>query len=510
MKIFSPQVLKEIENLTCERQGIDSVKLVERAAAAVSYELISRFLPSKRFVVVAGPGTNGAIALAVAYALLEQGYKRIEVFLMNISDDLSHDCGEMRRKLIPVEGVDFTEVKKGSFSPPYLSKNDVVIDGLFGYEIADSMRGGFPVFAQYISDSGAFVVSIDIPSGLGASWNNAGTLRRDMMHASLTLALQLPKLPFFLEEYAAVVGEWKLLDIELDATAIKEKPTDFRLLEARTIRPLLRPRPLFSGKRDYGSAMLFAGSAGMLGAAVMCARACLKAGVGLVTVHSARVGMPVLQSAVPEAMFEPDKNDYRITDMTLHHTHQAVAAGPGIGTAGATYEALETMISSCKSPLVLDADALNIIAEHPHLLTQLPAETIITPHIGEFDRLFGQQADSEERLRKAIEVSAHYGINIVLKGHFTSVVCPSGRVYFNSTGNTGMATAGAGDVLTGIITAFLAQGYTPKQAANIGVYIHGLAGDMAAEEIGEYGLTATDIANYAGRAIRAVIEKTVR
>lgn len=205
-------------------------------------------------------------------------------------------------------------------------------------------------------------------------------------------------------------------------------------------------------------------------------------------------------------MFEPDRNEHFITDMKIHHNHQAVAVGPGIGTQEQTANALQALLQNCPAPLLLDADALNCISQRPAMLSLLPPKTIITPHIGEFDRLFGEQKSSEERLRTAIEMSRQYNIIIVLKGHYTAIVRPTYRVYFNTTGNPGMATAGAGDVLTGIITAFLAQGYNPEYAALIGVYIHGLAGDMAADELGEFGLTASDIAAYAGRAIRQTIK----
>lgn len=505
MKIFASNVIPEIDNATCEAQNINSIDLMERAASAVSCEIISRFLPSQRIVVVAGPGNNGGDALAVARMLFEQGYKRVEVFLFNVVGKLSHDCDEELKKLITMDGIDFTEVKK-DFQPPYLGPDDVVVDGLFGSGLRQPLQGGFMVLARYINESGAYVVSIDIPSGLFGEWNDKA-IRRDMVHASLTLAFQTPRLSFFFSENAEVIGEWKLLDIDLDDKKMKELHTDWLLVEDRSVRPLLKPRLPFTAKRDYGSVMLFAGSAGMAGAAVMSAMSALRSGAGLVTVHSARCNMPVVQTAVPEAMFEPDRNENHISDMTLHHTHQAVAAGPGIGTSDHTIDALENMLKNVKSPLVLDADALNCIAKRPAMLSLLPPQTVITPHAGEFDRLFGEHFSSEERLRKAVDMAKYYNIIIVLKGHYTVTVRPTGRVYFNSTGNPGMATAGAGDVLTGVIAALLAQGYRPEHAATLGVFIHGLAGDMAAKETGEYGLVATDIAHYCGKAIRAIVNR---
>ncbi len=511
MKIINSQGIQQIDNAPCESQQISSIELMERAATLVSCEIISRFLPSQRIVVIAGPGNNGGDALAVARMLIEQGYRRIEIFLFNVTGKLSHDCNEECKRLMTMEGVDFTEVTH-AFNPPFIGKNDVVIDGLFGSGLNQPMQGGFVAVARYINESGAYVVSIDIPSGLYGdtslmgNWETSGSVNpRDVVHADLTLAFQLPRLAFFFAESQSVLGEWKLLDIDLDQEKIRDTPTNFFVIDAKNIAPLLRPRLPFTGKRDYGSALLFAGSTGMMGAAVMAARATLKSGAGLVTVHGARGGLGILQTAVPEAMFEPDRNEHFITEMKIHHNHQAVAAGPGIGTQEPTANALQQLLQNCTAPLLLDADALNCIAQRPAMLSLIPPKTIITPHIGEFDRLFGEQKTSEERLRTAIEMSRQYNIIIVLKGHHTAVVRPTGRVYFNMTGNPGMATAGAGDVLTGVITAFLAQGYNPEYAAAIGVYVHGLAGDLAAAETGEFGLTASDIAAYTGKAISQIL-----
>lgn len=503
MKIFASSVIPEIDKATCERQNINSIDLMERAASEISCEIISRFLPNKRIVVVAGPGNNGGDALAVARLLFEQGYKKVEVFLFNVKGKLSHDCEEEKKRLITLDELDFTEVRR-EFNPPYLGENDVVVDGLFGSGLKQPLQGGFVALARYVNDSGAYVISIDTPSGLFGEWND-NVSRRDMIHANLTLTFQMPRLSFFFEENADVIGEWKIIDIDLDAAKMKELGAEYMLVEPRTVRPLLKPRPLFSGKRDYGSALLLAGSIGMMGAAVMSARAILKSGAGLVTVHSASCGMNILQTAVPEAMFEPDRNEYFISNMTIHHNHQVVAVGPGIGTNDATVDALEKLFLNYKHPLILDADALNCIAKKPDLLTMIPPQSVITPHIGEFDRLFGEHRSAEDRLKKAVDMAKYYNIIIVLKGHYTATVRPTGKVYFNPTGNPGMATAGAGDVLTGVIAAFMAQGYRPEHAATIGVFIHGLAGDIAARKFGEFGMTASDIADNVGRAIHDLL-----
>ena len=503
MKIFTSAAIKELDKATCEAENITSLQLMERAAELVTDELNSRFEPGQRFVVMAGPGNNGGDALAVARMLTERGYRNIEVYLFNITGKLSADCEAEREKLITVEGVEFTEVNK-EFTPPYLTNKDVVIDGLFGTGLSEPLKGGFVAVARYINESGAYVVSIDMPSGLFGE-DNSQINRRDVIHANLTLAFQLPRLSFFFEENYNILGEVKLLDIKLDKNKMKEMTTSYQVVERRNIRPLLNKRYPFTGKRDYGSALLFCGSIGMMGAAVLCARATLKSGAGLVTVHGPKNGMDILQTAVPECMYEPDRNDHYISDMRVHHDHQAIAVGPGIGVSERTIDALEALLKAGKSSLLLDADALNCISRRPALLSMLPPKTIITPHIGEFDRLFGEQRSSEDRLKMALEMSRQHNIIIVLKGHYTATVRPTGRVYINPTGNPGMATAGAGDVLTGVIAAFLAQGYSPEHAATFGVFVHGLAGDMAAEELGEFGLTSGDIANYVGRAIRSII-----
>ena len=505
MKIFTSELIREIDKATCEAQGISSLELMERAASALCCEIVSRFNPTQRIVIFAGPGNNGGDALAVGRMLFEQGYRKVEVFLFNVVGKLRHDCEEEKKLIQAVEGIDFTEVTK-DFQPPYLSEKDVVVDGLFGSGFKGALQKGFLTLVKYINDSGAFVISIDVPSGLAGEWN-PNVSRHDMVHANLTLTFQFPRLSFFFEENKDVLGEWRLLDINLDESKIKDIPVDYMLVEERNIRPLLKKRNEFSGKRDYGSALFFAGSVGMTGAAILSVKGCLRSGAGLATVHSAKISLPIVQVAVPEALFEPDRNEFFITDMSVHHNHQAVAVGPGLGVNDKTIDALESLLKNYKSPLVVDADALNCMSRRPHLLSLLPAHSIITPHIGEFDRLFGEHSSNEERLKKAIDMAKYYNIIIVLKGHYTATIRPTGRVYFNSTGNPGMATAGSGDVLTGVITSFIAQGFRPEQAATLGVYVHGLAGDLAAEKWGEFGLLASEIADYCAIALKKITSK---
>ncbi len=505
MKIFKASEIKEIDLVTIQTEPISSLNLMERAASAITCEVISRWLPNKRVVVFAGPGNNGGDALAVARMLIEQGY-RLEVFLFNIgASKLSDDCNANKERLLALGEIDFTEVTN-EFSPPYLSKEDLVIDGLFGSGLKEPLKGGFTALVRYINESGAFIVSIDVPSGLFCEWNLENN-RRNIVEANLTLTFQFPRLAFFFAENCKFVGEWKVLDIELNQDAIAHYPTDYYLIEKSDVKDSLKKRHAFTNKYDFGSMMLIAGSYGMMGAAIIAARSAMRAGAGLVTVHTPRCGYSVIQGNVPEVLFKADKQDLFISDMTLSHTYDSVAIGPGIGTHNLTIDALERFLINSKTACILDADALNCIAKRPALLNSIPVMSIITPHAREFDRIFGDHLSEEMRLRKALEVAKYYNIIVVLKGHHTLTVRPDGKVYVNSTGNSGMSTAGSGDALVGIISAFVAQGYKPEVSAVLGVFIHGYAGDKAMQKHGQYGLIASDIIDNIGIAIKEIIGK---
>lgn len=500
MKIFTTEDIRAIDRATIETESVTARDLIERVADSVVSEIVSRWRPNKRTMVFAGPGNNGADALAVARRLIEQGFAP-EVFLFNIGGDkLSHECKACREDLLKLDSVNFTEVT-GTFTLPELNSSYLVIDGLFGSGLREPLVSGFMALVRYINESGAKVVSIDIPSGMFSDWNR-GSINRNIIHAALTLTVQFPRLAFMMKENADLVGEWKVIDIGLSSEAIRNTHTNFQIVDAAGMKMLLKPRQPFCSKADFGNLLLVTGQYGMMGAAVLSARASVRSGVGKVTVHTAGWGYEVIQSQVPEALFEADRNDSVITEIKPVHTYSAVAIGPGIGTADPTVNALDSFLKSATVPLVLDADALNCISLRRTLLNMLPPRTILTPHAGEFDRLFGSHATDEERLLTAIKVAEDYDLLILLKGRYTALVRPDGKIYFNSTGSPALATPGSGDVLTGIIASFLAQGYKPEIAPVAGAYIHGLAGEIAAETHGEYGVTASDIAACVGKAIR--------
>ncbi|MCM1484110.1 MAG: NAD(P)H-hydrate dehydratase [Muribaculaceae bacterium] len=505
MKIFTIDDIRSIERLTAETQAIGEYDLVLRMAEGASGEIVSRWRPSRRTVVFAGPGNNGADALAVTRLLMDQGF-RPSVYLFNISGHKINDvCKRLRDELLAAyPDTDFTEVVE-FFRMPELTDQTLVIDGLFGSGLREPLEGGFQVLVRNINESGAAVVSLDVPSGMFPDWN-PHSISRNIIHARLTLAAQFPHPAFFFKENHILTGEWKLIDIGLSAEAIHRTGTRYHLVEFAEVKRLLRPRDKFASKADYGHVALMAGSMGMTGAAIMAAEGAIRAGAGKVTVHGPKCGCQVAQTRLPEAMYDCDNGADVITDMAPDRKYDALAIGPGIGTAPATIDALERLLMTASQPLILDADALNCISRRPTLLNHIPQLSIITPHAGEFDRLFGKHASEESRLHKAVEMSRHYNLLIVLKGHYTALVRPDGKIYFNSSGTPALATPGSGDVLTGIIAGLMSQHYKPEVSALIGVYIHGLAGEIAARTHGQYGVMASDISASVGMAIKEIMK----
>lgn len=503
MKILSTDDIRRIDRVTIEQEGVDSLDLIARVADGVASDILAQYPSTTPVTVFAGPGNNGADALAVAQRLLEAGFKPY-VCLFNIGGhSLSPECRACRDSLLAA-GCDSVYEIVDSFQFPVLSSESLVVDGMFGTGLRDPLTGGYTTVVRQINESGATVVSIDMPSGLFGDWNS-GVLSRDVVHASVTYAIQFPRLAFFVPDNEPMVGRVKLLDIGLSQRAYQEAESKYYAVEAQDVAMVVRRRRRYASKADFGHALLFAGCYGMMGAAVMSALGALRSGVGKLTVHSARCGFPVLQGQVPEALFSPDHHEILISDMTLRHPYDGIGVGPGLGTNDTTRGAFETLIKTIRRPMVIDADALNILSRTPGLAEHLTPYSILTPHAGEFDRLFGEQPSAEARLLKAIEMSRRLKVIIVLKGANTAVVRPDDTVFFNTSGTPALATPGSGDVLTGVLTGLLAQGYTPDVAAIIGVFVHGLAGEIAARRHGTYGVLATDVAANIGAAFNEIM-----
>ena len=492
MKILTSSQLKELDKYTIAHEPIASIDLMERAAIALTNAIIRRWDKSFKMVVFAGPGNNGGDALAVARMLSQRGY-HVEVFLFNTKGKLSEECQTNLERLKMCGSVYFTEIST-QFDPPELTESHVVIDGLFGSGLNKPLSGGFAAVVKYINASKAQVVAIDIPSGLMGE-DNTYNIRQNIVHADVTLSIQLPKLSFLFPENEDVVGEWELLDIGLKQSYIDATATPFSILGEEVIRPIIKPRKRFAHKGSFGHGLLIAGSYGMAGASILSAKACLRSGIGLLTVHTPIHNHDILQISVPEAIVQTDIHERYFAQPTDLSRYKAIAIGPGLGQEEDTALAMMEQIQGSNLPIILDADAINILSTHRNWLSRLPKRCILTPHLGELERLIGKCMDTYERLTKVKELAAYLQSYIIVKGAWTTIVTPEGEYFFNPTGNPGMATGGSGDVLTGILLALVAQGYSREEACKLGVYIHGLAGDIAAEDMTETGMISSDIIN---------------
>lgn len=499
IKIFATDKVKELDKYTIEHEPIRSIDLVERAAQAFVHEFCRHYDQQKRVVVFAGQGNNGADALAIARRLLNEAY-HVEVYLFNPTNHLSPDCEENKRRLLCMERVEFVEVVS-DFDPPLLSNRDVVVDGLFGSGLNRPLTGGFAAVVTYINHSESDVVSIDIPSGLFGEDNRHNNMEA-VVKADRTLTFGFPKLAFFLPENGPYVGEWKELNIGLHPDIVASTDTSLLLVEEEDIRCSLKPRGRFTHKGNYGHALLVAGSKGKVGAALLSARACLRSGVGLLTAYVPARAEVIMQTALPEAMLAFDPNDDHFSTVPEVSAYSAIGIGPGLGTHLDSASALDRLLQTYRKPMVLDADAINLLASNRDLLNHIPPFSILTPHPKEFDRIVGDTPCSFERLQKAKSFAAEHRVVVVLKGAYTAVCMPSGNVFFNRSGNPGMATAGSGDVLTGIILGLLAQGYEPGTAAVVGVYLHGVAGDLAASVHSQEAMLSGDITLQLGKVFK--------
>lgn len=499
MKIFTAAQIHELDNYTITHEPIKSIDLMERAAKTITRAIMDEWTDRTPMVIFAGPGNNGGDALAVARLLAEENYK-VNVYLFNIHNKLSDDCAANKQRLIDSKRVGhFTEVTL-NFDPPELTEDMVVIDGLFGSGLNKPLIGGFASLVKYINQCPAKVVSIDIPSGLMCE-DNTYNIHSNIIRTDLTLTLQQKKLSMMMADCQKYIGRLRVLDIRLSKEYIDKTEANCRILEEQDVRRLLMPRDDFAHKGAMGNALIIAGSYGMAGAAVLATRACLRSGVGKVTVHTPRRNYLVMQTAVPEAVMQMDHEETYFSESVDSTDFDALGIGPGLGLVENTAIALIGQIRRTSCPIVADADALNILANHQAWMQQLPSGIIMTPHPKEFDRMAGSTSNNDyERLIRAQQMAEHIKGYIILKGHHSALCMPDGHIVFNATGNSGMATAGSGDVLTGILTALLARGYDKGTACQLGMYLHGLAGDLAAKEMGKESLVASDIIQFLPKA----------
>ncbi len=494
MKIFSVNQIREADKFTIEKDKISSVDLMEQAAEACYGWINEKYNFNKNLVVFCGIGNNGGDGLAIAQIAQREGYE-VKVIVVNYSDKWSEDFKTNYKNL--KSKMDVREIKSVDEIGAVNFNNDkeiVIIDAILGSGINRPVEGLIADCIKFINQQPLEVISIDIPSGLYCDKSNA--LNDGIIKADYTLSLQFPKLSFMFPENSNYVGEFTIRDIGISEEYILSNQTNYYFTTKEDVRVFLKKRNTNAHKGNFGHALIVAGSKGRMGAAVLTSKACMHSGAGLLTAHVPACGYQIIQIAIPEAMAEVDSEMDFITANIRIEKYNTIGVGPGIGIEKQTQNVVKLLIQNSSVPLVFDADAINILSENKTWLSFIPANSIFTPHIKEFERLVGKVSNTEERLKQQIEFSVKHNAFVVLKGSHTSISTPVGEIYFNSTGNPGMATGGSGDVLTGIITSLLAQEYSPKEACLLGVYLHGLAGDFAALNKTQETMIASDIINH--------------
>lgn len=500
MKVLKSSQVKELDAYTIENEPILSVNLMERAAGKCTEWLIQNIGIEKRFLIFVGPGNNGGDGLAVARQLAEKG-RDVKIFILNITDKLSPDAELNLQRLKDQDLVRINYLDKDG-SWPEIPENSVVIDALFGSGLNRPLEGFPAEVVKFLNRGKQTRIAIDIPSGLFGE-DNSSNIQEHIFRADYTLTFQFPNLSFICPENESYVGNWQVLDIGLSKEKLDDMDSPYFLITKDFVKNNLKIRKRFAHKGHFGHPLLINGSYGKMGAAILAARAALKTGSGLVTTHLPVNGYAIMQSAVPEAMLSIDISEIIFSKVPDLNNFSNVGCGCGIGMKVNTQKALGELIKNENRPLVLDADALNILAENKEWLELLPANSILTPHPKEFERLTGKKVQNHyERIQNQINFASEYEIVLVLKGGNTTIALPDGTCYINTNGNPGMATAGSGDVLTGVITSLVGQGYPPYLAAITGVYLHGMAGDLAAEQNSQQAVIASDIIEFLGDAYK--------
>ena len=499
MKIYTVDNIRKADAFTIKNEPIRSIDLMERASDRLFGWMKNHVTPDKKIFIFAGLGNNGGDSLALGRMLARDGFQ-VVFNIIRYSDNNSDDFQSNFDRLNDIQNIEINEIEKAS-SIPKIENNDVVVDAIFGSGLTKPVTGFVADVINFINNSNVITIAIDIPSGLFADKTSFAS-KSEIIKADYTLSFQFPKLSFLLPENEIYVGNWEVLDIGLSNTYISSTPTKNHFILKEDIKHIIKGRTKFSHKGTYGHALIIAGSYGKMGAAVLATKACLRSGVGLLHTHVPKAGVNIIQTTSPETMISIDKDENYFSEVTDIGIFNAIGIGPGMGMELQSQLAMKLLIQNSPSPLVIDADALNILSENKTWLAFLPQGSILTPHPKEFHRLAGSWQNDFERLEKQRNFAQKHGVYIVLKGANTSVCFPDGQCFFNSTGNPGMATAGSGDVLTGIITGLLSSGYSSGVAATLGVCIHGLAGDIAAKEKGYEALIASDIIDNLGNAFQ--------
>ncbi len=501
MKLFFSDQIKQLDAKTIEYEPISSTDLMERAACACYDVIMCNYSDSSSFTIFAGTGNNGGDALVIARKLVEAG-KIVKVFVIKYSEHLSED---FKINYIRLEelNVDITELTGFDCKELVVGKNSVIIDGIFGSGLTRPVTGWLADIIDLINMSELTVISIDAPSGLFGEDNKSvlNNSKARVVNADLVLALEQPSLSLMFAENYDFVSKFTIVPIGLSNKAKAEIDTDYQMITNEYVKELLKVRSPYSHKGTFGNVLVVAGKYGMMGAATLCAKSAYRAGSGLVTLHVPAKCVDIAQVTVPEAIMCIDESDYIFTGITDIERFSAIAVGPGLGCKPNTIKGVIELLK-CNKKIVIDADALNILSEEENWEAIIPESAILTPHPKELERLFGTFTDSYSRVVYLKKWCKDRRVAIVIKGAYTTVIDNNGKVYINTTGNSGMASGGSGDVLSGIIVSLLGQNYSVSEAACIGVYIHGLSADIALNVQSEESMIASDIIENIGSAFK--------
>ena len=500
MKILEARYVREADSYTIKKEPIASVDLMERASMQLFHSFEEMYPHPLPVEIFAGPGNNGGDGIALARMLSEQNYP-VKLHLLNLGNGLSADAQFNLERLPSVSWLSVLTLSPENF--PDIDRHAIIIDALFGSGLSRPLEGFAAEVVDRINVLDNVKISIDIASGLFGDSNDDNP-RTSVIKPTVTLTLHCPKMAFFMPENSEYVGQVEILPIGLDDDFVSSLPDVAKLIDSKKAASLIKQRNIYAHKGDFGHALLIAGSTGKIGASALSAKACLKSGVGLLTCHIPERGESALHTFVPEAMLSLDTDIGLADDLPDFNSCSALGIGPGLGKGLIQVNLLESVLQEISVPIVLDADALNILSENPNLFDLLPNKSILTPHLGEYRRLFGDDDTHYQRVIRLKAIAQERKLIIVLKGASTIVACPNGQIWINSNGNPGMATAGSGDVLTGIVLSLLAQEYSPEEAAILAVFLHGSAGDKASDNSGEEALLASDIIDEIGQAFKEI------
>lgn len=489
MKLLKVKQIQDWDAFTIKHEPISSVDLMERASKEFSKVFLNRIMDPELNVInspvfiFCGLGNNGGDGLAIARILNESG-KKVTVYVLNSGGLPSKDFTINFKRLKELNQIEINEIDNET-GLPNVPEESIIIDALFGTGLNKPLSGITALLVQHLNKLNGYKVSVDIPSGLMADLDSMEKIKEQtIFKARDTFTFQAAKHSFMFPETYEFVGNFEVLPIGLHQDFLKNICTDSFFISKEWVHTHLKRRSKFSHKGSSGHALMIAGSYGKMGAALLASKAALRAGCGLLTAFIPRVGYTIFQTAFPEAMVQTDEELYEIRNFPSTNEWDAIGVGPGMGVHPNTVKAFGIWLNQISIPLLIDADALNACAElmklHPDFL--FPQMAVITPHLKEFERMAGKCTDSIERLTKQKEFAQKHNVIVVLKGAHTCIALPNGETYYNLTGNPLLATAGSGDVLSGIITSFLAQGYEPETAAILGVYTHGTLADSLKEK----------------------------